>query len=97
MVMFSARYCRLCKKMKREMSILKKKHGDDVNFGSLDAYDNPETGRHQEVFLLPSFVFYKAGKEIDRISGKEGTRKEIDAMMAKYKWSQEHQYLFFDD
>ena len=81
--MYKAKWCRLCKKMKRDMAILKNKHGDDVTFGGVDANDNNGTVRNQRVTSLPTFVFYKAGEEVFRITGNK--RKELDEMMAQHK------------
>lgn len=82
-VMFKAKWCRACKQMKQVMSRFKKKHGENIIFGGVDFNYNSGTVRNQKVTSLPTFVFYKSGEEVFRISGIK--KKEIEAEIIKLK------------
>ena len=82
-VMYKAKWCRACKQMKQVMARIKKKHGDNITFGGVDFNYNGGTVRNQRVTSLPTFVFYKSGQEVYRVSGMK--KKEIEAEIVNHK------------
>lgn len=68
-VMYKAKWCRACKQMKQVMGRFKKKYSDEITFGGVDFNYNGGTVRNQQVTSLPTFIFYKSGKEVYRVSG----------------------------
>ena len=82
-VMYKAKWCRACKQMKQVMKQFQRKYGEDITFGGVDFNYNKETCRNQNVTSLPTFIYYKAGKEVYRVSGMK--KKELKAEMISHK------------
>ncbi|MGE4168882.1 MAG: thioredoxin family protein [Candidatus Babeliales bacterium] len=86
---FYAEWCGVCKRVKPMVENLEKKHGKDVLFVMVNAGDAMTFGEklktEYSVRGFPSFVFLDmAGKEVDRIVGRE-TPERMETAIAKAK------------
>ena len=64
-----ADWCGPCKMMAPIYEDLAKQYGDKIKIGKLDVDSDPETPGQFGVSSIPTIVFLKDGKEIDRLVG----------------------------
>lgn len=78
-----ATWCPHCAKMKPIFETLEKKHGSTIDFVEFDTDASPDLVAQFQVTSLPTFIFIKNGKEVNRIEG-ELPQEELDAEITKY-------------
>lgn len=78
-----ATWCPHCTKMKPIFEALEKKHGSTIDFVEFDTDASPDLVAQFEVSSLPTFIFIKDGKEINRIEG-ELPQDELEEDIKKY-------------
>ncbi len=79
---FSAVWCQPCKKLEPILKELAPTYEGKAVIGHCDVAKSPETARRFGVMAVPTVVFVKAGKEVDRFTGlqsKEQIVKKIEA------------------
>jgi len=81
---FFAEWCVPCKKMKPMLTQFEQETKEELVFLRVDADQSAEEVKKYGVNVLPTFVLFKAGKEVWR---KEGavTRDELNELVKKYK------------
>lgn len=61
--------CGPCLALMPKMEALAEKYGDKVRIVKVEAPKNRRLCLEMKVLSLPTFLFYKQGKEVDRVSG----------------------------
>jgi thioredoxin 1 len=81
---FFAEWCVPCKKMKPMLTQFEQETKEELSFLRVDADQSAEEVKKYSVNVLPTFVLFKAGKEVWR---KEGavTRDELNELVKKFK------------
>jgi thioredoxin 1 len=84
LVDFYAEWCVPCKKMKPMLTQFELETKQELAFLRVDADQSVEEVKKYNVNVLPTFVLFKAGKEVWR---KEGavTREELNELVKKFK------------
>lgn len=80
MIMFSAKWCGSCRKMKPKIETLTELH-KNVNFYYVDITefeDEDEVIAEYSVGKIPSFVFYNNGTEFARVQGSKDRQNILD-------------------
>jgi thioredoxin 1 len=62
---------------------LEQKHGGKLKLVKLDASKNKRFCLSMRVLGLPTYLFYKDGKEIERLTGGELTITDIESSLKK--------------
>lgn len=78
-----ATWCPHCNTMKPIFEALEKKHGSLVDFVEFDTDASSDLVTQFQVTSLPTFIFIKNGKEVNRIEG-ELPQEELDEEIAEY-------------
>ncbi len=79
---FSAVWCQPCKKLEPILDELKQTYDGKAVIGHCDVAKAPETAKRFGVMAVPTVVFIKGGKEVDRFVGlqsKDQITKKIDS------------------
>lgn len=79
---FSAAWCGPCKMIAPKFEAMSQEFGD-VDFFKVDVDENDETSEAQRVAAMPTFIFYRNGKEVDRLKG--ANEAKLRSMIEKYK------------
>jgi thioredoxin 1 len=66
---FYADWCGPCHMMEPIFEELKKEYGDRVKFTVINTDEEQEKSMQYGVLSIPTYVFLKEGKEVDRIIG----------------------------
>lgn len=77
LVDFSASWCGPCRFVAPVIDKLSEDYKDKVKVVKLDIDDAPETTREFGIRGVPTFVFFKDGKEIDRWVGANKSEKDF--------------------
>lgn len=82
MVMVGASYCNPCKFMKPLFAALKKEWADRVPMFYLDVDDqgNKEFAQENDVKSMPTFILFKEGVEVTRLSGRQSERAMLELL-----------------
>jgi len=72
--------CVPCLSLMPSVEILAEKHKDILKFVKIEAPNNRRLCLELKVLSLPTFLFYKDGKEIDRLSGNVTLKSIEDAI-----------------
>lgn len=75
--------CRPCLNLKPEVESLSEMHHGKFKLVEIDASKNRRLCMNLKVLGLPTFLIYKDGKEVDRLSGGELKIGEIEAAISK--------------
>ncbi len=62
-------WCSICAGMAPVFSKLAKKYEGRAIFSKLNMRDNEESPKKYQVYITPTFIFFKDGKEIKRVGG----------------------------
>lgn len=79
---FFADWCMPCVMMAPVIETLAEKN-KDVKFAKVNVDDNSDLAQEYEISSIPCVVFFKQGKEIDRMIGagsEEGLQEKIDEL-----------------
>jgi thioredoxin 1 len=75
--------CGPCLALMPQVEGLEGKYGDRFKITKVDASKNKRMCLNMRVLGLPTFLIYKDGKEVSRLTGEALTISEIEAAMAK--------------
>ena len=78
---FFSEWCPPCKAMGPVFDRIAEETGTGVSFGKMDIAANPRTPGSRGVMAVPTFIIFKDGEEIRRLSGitpKEKFKAEIE-------------------
>ena len=75
--------CAPCLALMPHVEGLADKYGSKLKISKIDASKNRRLCLNLKVLGLPTFLFYKDGKEIDRLSGNNLKISEIEAALNK--------------
>ncbi|THU36120.1 thioredoxin [Niastella caeni] len=81
---FWAEWCGPCRKMGPVIEDLAKEYGSKVNIGKLNVDHNPNVCMKYKVTSIPTILFIKNGKEVDRVVGTN-PKKTLLKMIEQYK------------
>lgn len=62
-------WCSICTEMAPFYMILSEKYGSEVKFGKLNMRENKQLPDKFGVYVTPTFIFFKDGKEVERLGG----------------------------
>ena len=79
---FSATWCGPCKAIKPTVDKLNTAYNDNVLFVKVDVDKYEELSEECEVSVMPTFVLYKEGKQIDRMEGASAKMLEMKVGVA---------------
>ena len=74
---FTASWCGPCKMIKPKVKELGEVHKDDVLFVEIDVDTYDDLSEEAGVSSMPTFILYKEGKEVDRMTGADGKALEM--------------------
>ncbi|HET7713243.1 MAG TPA: thioredoxin domain-containing protein [Patescibacteria group bacterium] len=66
---FYADWCGPCRMMEPIFEELKKEYQGRVKFTVINADENPEKSAEHHVLGIPTYIFLREGREVDRIVG----------------------------
>lgn len=81
---FWATWCGPCKAIMPIMEELGKELGPKAKIGKLNVDENPAIAEQYSVFNIPTLLFIKGGKEVDRLVGinpKAKISKKIEGLL----------------
>lgn len=74
--------CQPCLALMPAVEALEESYGDRLRLVKVNAAENRQVCRDLKVFGLPTYVFYRAGTEVDRLTG-DPSRTEIEQATAR--------------
>ncbi|MBI3537578.1 MAG: thioredoxin [Chloroflexi bacterium] len=83
---FWAAWCGPCRMIAPSVEELAREYAGKAVVAKLDADMNPQTIMQYGVMGIPTLIFFKGGKEVDRLVGaypKAAIVKKLDAVLAK--------------
>ncbi|MCA8956933.1 MAG: thioredoxin [Planctomycetes bacterium] len=69
LVDFSATWCQPCKALAPTIEALAKEYSGRLSVYNVDVEEASETAGHFGIHGVPTCIFFKGGKEVDRFSG----------------------------
>ncbi|MGZ3570089.1 MAG: thioredoxin family protein [Thermodesulfobacteriota bacterium] len=75
--------CVPCLALMPKVEGLAEKYGEKLKITKVDASKNRRLCLNLKVFGLPTFLFYKSGKEVNRLSGNALKIEEIEEAVKK--------------
>jgi thioredoxin 1 len=78
-----AAWCAPCRAIAPVVEQLAKDYSGKVVFGKLNVDENPETAQRFSIMAIPTLLFMKDGKEIDRIVGAL-PKSQLEAKIGEY-------------
>lgn len=79
LIQFFSPTCVPCKNMFREVSKAKKIYKDnDLDFYKINGIANKDISDQYEVSSIPTLIYFKDGKEVDRIIGYQNISKILE-------------------
>ena len=81
---FSAEWCGPCKKLEPVLHALSEQLKGKVNFANVDVDESGNLAQQMQISNIPLIVFYKNGKEVDKLVGlqsEEDLRKKIQSYL----------------
>ena len=73
--------CAPCLALMPEVEALAREYAGRVKFCKLNAAENRRLCIDLKVMALPTFLFYKSGEEVDKLSGEETSKESILAKL----------------
>jgi thioredoxin 1 len=86
MVDFWAAWCGPCRMIAPTVEELAREYAGKAVIAKVDADMNPKTTQEYRVLGIPTLIFFKGGKEVDRLVGaypKAQIVKKLEATLAK--------------
>lgn len=78
-----APWCGPCRMLAPTFEALAKDYKGKVSFGKLDTDESPKTATTLGIHSIPTLIFYKDGKQVDRLTGAH-PRANIEAIVKKH-------------
>jgi thioredoxin len=79
---FWANWCAPCHAMTPTMRRLSKEFGEQVIFAKVDVANNRDLAAQFKIRSVPTFIFFRNGREWDRLSGTK-SHKELRKVLQK--------------
>ncbi|RAJ10906.1 thioredoxin [Chitinophaga skermanii] len=79
-----AEWCRPCKEMRPIIEELAMNYAGQITVGNFNVEDNPRIPPQYDVHSIPTFLFFKDGKLLDKIVGAH-PKEEYENRIEKYK------------
>ena len=76
--------CQPCLALMPFVDELAGKHKEALKVGKVDSSQNRRLCISQKVMSLPSFLMYKDGQEVGRLTGNAATKEELGKFVASY-------------
>jgi len=77
-----APWCGPCRMLAPTFEALAKDYKGKVSFGKLDTDESPKTAMSLSIHSIPTLLFFRDGKQVDRLTGAH-PRANIEAAMKK--------------
>lgn len=78
-----APWCGPCRMLAPTFEALAKDYRGRVAFAKLDTDESPKTAMSLSIHSIPTLIFFKDGKQIERLTGAH-PRANIEAVIAKH-------------
>jgi thioredoxin 1 len=78
-----APWCGPCRMLAPTFEALSKDYNGKVAFGKLDTDESPKTAMSLGINSIPTLIFFKDGKQVERLIGVR-PRSDIEAVMKKH-------------
>lgn len=78
-----APWCGPCRMLAPTFEALAKEYNGRVTFAKMDTDECPRTAMSLGIHSIPTMIFYKDGKQIDRLTGAH-PRANIEALIKKH-------------
>lgn len=75
--------CVPCLELMPEVEALGERYGEKLKITKVDASKNRRFCLNLKVLLLPTYLFYKGGKEMNRLTGDDLKIEEIEGAVKK--------------
>lgn len=62
-------WCSICAEMAPVYEGISRKYAGKARFGKLNMRENKKAADEYEVYITPTFIFFRKGKELNRIGG----------------------------
>ncbi|WP_258840508.1 co-chaperone YbbN [Mechercharimyces sp. CAU 1602] len=84
-VEFKADWCVDCKRLAPAMSVLTEEYRHAYRFAEIDVDESRQIAEKYKVKGIPTFIIFKAGKEVARLTSREAkTQEEVALFLEKY-------------
>jgi thioredoxin 1 len=80
MVWFSLPTCPPCKKIEPLAEKIAREYAGKINFFRVNVEENPALVERSKITSVPTFVFFKAGKEVARLDALPSREEFIEAI-----------------
>ena len=84
LVDFWAAWCGPCKMLSPIVEEVAKTHQNQFNFFKVNVDDNPQVAANFQIMSIPTLIFFKGGRPIDKIIGlvsKEEITRRLEAIL----------------
>ncbi len=78
-----APWCGPCRMLAPTFEALAKDYQGKVSFAKLDTDESPKTAMTLGIHSIPTIIFYKDGKQVERLTGAH-PRANIEAILKKH-------------
>jgi thioredoxin 1 len=85
LVDFGATWCGPCRALAPIVEDLAKEYDGRLKVGTVDIDQAGEVAREFQIMSVPTIIFFKGGKAVDKVNGlqsKANLKKRIDAVLA---------------
>ncbi|MDI9643927.1 MAG: thioredoxin family protein [Candidatus Verstraetearchaeota archaeon] len=76
-------WCSICQEMAPVYEGIAERHSSEIAFARLNMRENRGKADEYGVYITPTFIFYKLGREIHRIGGLVSPKELEEAIMER--------------